>query len=160
MSLTERSFSVRNGWKCLTCLLSLFPPLAHSGDHPGCRTACYGHGWHIWPIRKGLPAAWQEEEVWDQGPQEDPQPCLQWTVHLQGTPHTECSKTFAHLKHFLVHLLVPLTIWFACSCECWEGVETATSWHINKLLTECLSHTKLQSHTRTHTHTEAHRDWD
>lgn len=68
---------------------------------------------------------------------------------LNFKKHLRITNSFFFL--FAGDLLLPLTIQFACSLECWEGVETATSWHINKLLTEYLSHAQLHSHTHKHT---------
>lgn len=137
-----------------TCSL---PVLAHSGDHSGCRAACYGYGRNFWPVCEGLPPAWQEEEIRDQGPQEDPQPRLQRAVHLQGRPRFESQLRLVLHSFVSGNLLLLLAIWFACSLQIWEGVETATSWRFNKLLTEYLTHTQLYSHTLSLS--EAGRDW-
>lgn len=52
----------RSLWSRLQLKLPLSPP-ADGGDPPSCRTASPGHGRHLGPLRQGVPAPRQEEEV-------------------------------------------------------------------------------------------------
>ena len=61
------------------------PIAAVCGGDSGRGSARHGHVRHVGPIREGVPDARQEEEARDEGSPQDPQPCLQRDLRLQGT---------------------------------------------------------------------------
>ena len=67
------------------CYVNAIPLLVVvSWRDPGRRPPRHGHVRNVRPVRKGVPAARQEEEIWDQSAQKNAKPCLQWDFCIQG----------------------------------------------------------------------------